>query len=78
MAACRRPWGGLRPAYNRFPRPPIIPFTRLLLLPDAAARRGPLLARPRCRNWCKMDIKQMALGEPDLDRPLGRKIRQWG
>ena len=70
-------WEALRPAYNRFPRQPIIPF-------NLACYSCQMRRLEEARSWLvraaqiggKKDIKQMALGEPDLEA-LWEEIRQW-
>ena len=70
-------WDALRPAYDRFPRQPIIPFN----LACYSCQLGRL---DEARSWLaravhiagKEDIRQMALAEPDLEA-LWEEIRQW-
>jgi tetratricopeptide (TPR) repeat protein len=70
-------WDALRPAYDRFPRQPIIPF-------NLACYSCQMRRLEEARVWLeraaqiggKKEIKPMALGEPDL-QPLWQEIRQW-
>jgi predicted Zn-dependent protease len=70
-------WDALRPASDRFPRQPIIPF-------NLACYSCQMHRLEEARFWLaravqiggKQDIKPMALAEPDL-RALWEEIRQW-
>jgi tetratricopeptide (TPR) repeat protein len=70
-------WDALRPAFDRFPRQPIIPF-------NLACYSCQMRRLEEARSWLaraaqvggKKDIKQMALAEPDLEA-LWEEIRQW-
>jgi predicted Zn-dependent protease len=70
-------WDALRPAYDRFPRQPIIPF-------NLACYSCQLRRLDDARDWLaraakiggKREIKPMALTEPDLE-PLWQEIQRW-
>ncbi|MGO8676861.1 MAG: tetratricopeptide repeat protein [Limisphaerales bacterium] len=70
-------WDALRPALDLFPLQPVIPF-------NLACYSCQMRRLEEARSWLaraaqageKNDIKQMALGEEDLE-PLWEEIRRW-
>jgi Flp pilus assembly protein TadD len=77
LGGLQQAWDALRPAYDLFPRQPIIPF-------NLACYSCQMRRLDDARSWLaraaqiggKADLKQMALAEPDL-QALWDEIRQW-
>ncbi len=77
LGGLQQAWDALRPAYDLFPRQPIIPF-------NLACYSCQMRRLEEARSWLaravliggKADLKQMALAEPDL-QALWEEIRQW-